>query len=151
MMKKNKDEKELNVETLLEILKRENVQDLSCIELPKEVNYADKMLIGTCLSDKHLSATFIRLNRQYKKMVSSGEYLSNRMKLGKESKWCAVDLGSYVIHLFVGDEMRLFYDLETLWTCGAEFDESLLAYKRERDELERRIVYVEKNDDTNAQ
>lgn len=117
------------------------------MELPKEVNYADYMLVGTCLSDKHLNASFLSLNKQYKHLLTSNSrksaYVGNRIKLGKENKWCAVDLGAFVVHLFAGEQIRTYYNLETLWACGAEFDENLIEFKKQRDELEARLAYLE--------
>lgn len=135
---------------MVELIKRENVQEICCIELPKDVNYADFMLLGTCVSEKHLSATFINLNRHYKRLTRNDaekRFLSNRTKLGKQDTWCAMDLGRLVVHLFVNDA-RAFYDLETLWTCGAEFDETIVEFRQQREELERSMAYIEVTDQT---
>ncbi len=67
-----------------------------------------------------------------------GKFVYNRIKHGKEKSWCAVDLDRFIVHLFL-PEARVYYDLETLWLCGAEFDENLVMFKREREQLERRL------------
>lgn len=105
------------------------------------------MILGTCLSEKHLNSTFININRQYKKLASEDDrHVGNRLKLGKESSWCAIDLGRIVIHLFLSEQRR-YFDLETLWTCGPEFDESLIEFKQKRVELEKKISYFQILDD----
>lgn len=79
-------------------------------------------------------------------MRSENSFVKNRVKLGKESSWCAIDLGKIVVHLFL-PEARGFYDLEGLWTCGAEFDEKIVEFKKEQEEMERRLLYIEVPDD----
>ena len=49
------------------LLNDEKVMDLCCIQIPKEINYADYMVIGTCYSIKHLNSTFVSINKKYKK------------------------------------------------------------------------------------
>lgn len=135
---------------MVRILKSENVQDLCCIEIPKEINYADHLLIGTCLSEKHLNSTFIKINQKYKMMKPIAEQQAFlRRKLGNETKWCAIDLGKIVIHLFIR-EAREFYDLETLWTCGSEFDEKLAEFREEREQLEKKFAYIEVTEQTSS-
>ena len=65
-------ETSFELESALNALKKDNVQDICCIEIPSELNYADHIIIGTCLSDRHLNATFISMNRKYKKLKTDG-------------------------------------------------------------------------------
>ena len=42
---------------------------------------------------------------------------------GKNDKdWIALDIGNIALHVF-SSKARKIYDLETLWTCGADFDD----------------------------
>jgi hypothetical protein len=42
---------------------------------------------------------------------------------GKNNKdWIALDMGNIALHIF-SSQTRKIYDLETLWTCGANFDD----------------------------
>lgn len=101
------------------------------------------MILGTCVSEKHLNSAFVNLNRQYKRIASRDDRnVGNRLKLSKENSWCAIDLGHIVIHLFL-PETRSYFNLETLWTCGPQFDESLIEFKQKRDALEKRIAFTE--------
>ena len=129
----------------LKILKDENVQDIACIQVPKDANYADYLLIGSCLSDRHLNSTFVSFYRSYKTYRHEDKKTFPRSS-GKETKWCAMDLGKIVIHLFL-PEYREFYDLESLWTCGTEFDDKLNEFKSQRDALEQRFLYAEVDSD----
>lgn len=38
--------------------------------------------------------------------------------------WKLIDLGNIVLHLFLEDA-REFYDIESLWTVGEEFDDKI--------------------------
>lgn len=61
-----------------------------------------------------------------------------RKKLGKETKWCALDTGEIVIHLFL-PETREHYDLETLWACGVEFDEKCIEFAHSQTNIEKKL------------
>lgn len=126
---------------MVDTLKKESVHDICCIQIPKEVNYADFMVIGTCLSEKHLNSVFQIINRKYKMLKNEkAKYLLR--KTGKDSKWSALDTGKIVIHLFLED-YRLFYDLETLWACGTEFDEKYIEFAKEKTDIEKRLIVTE--------
>ena len=111
------------------------------IQLPADINYAHFIVIATCLSEKHLNSVFISLNKNYKfYKKDKGNFL--RKKQGKENKWCAIDMGTIVAHLFLPD-YREFYNLETLWSCGIENDENYILFKEEKLKMEKRIDYIE--------
>ena len=149
------EESEPSLERSLSILRSENVQDICCIHIPKQVHYADFMVIGTCLSDKHLNSVFLAVNRQFKRHVKEAEREQQqpqqragflRRKIGKESKWSAMDMGEIVIHLFLA-EFRSFYDLETLWCCGSEHDDKFAEFLKQRQILEDRLSLFEVKED----
>lgn len=147
---------EFDLPNVVQLLKSESVQDICCIELPKEINYADYMIIGTCLSNKHLNAAFTNVNKVYKRSrhqreeedssSDSGKYL--RKSGATESKWSAMDLGEIVIHLFL-PEYRELYDLESLWTCGSEFDLKYKEFMVKKMELEEQLAVLEVDEHEN--
>ena len=65
-----------------------------------------------------------------------------RKKQSKENKWCAIDMGQIVVHLFLPDH-REFYNLESLWSCGIENDENCLQFKEDKLKMEKRIDFLE--------
>ena len=130
-----------DIDLVTKALRDEKVQDLCCIKIPEELNYANYMLIGTCFSEKHLHATFFAINKRFKKLKDKETSYMSR-KLGKENKWCAMDTGNLVIHLFL-DEYREFYDLESLWSCGVEFDEKYHEFNKHQIELQERLLVKE--------
>jgi ribosome silencing factor RsfS/YbeB/iojap len=123
------------------LLQREKVQEICCIEIPQEVNYADFMFIGSCFSEKHLNSTFININKKYKKFKQQEDFNLQR-KSGKETKWCAIDTGKIVIHLF-SEGFREFYDLESLWTCGSEFDDKYNEFLEQQREIEKKLIVAD--------
>jgi len=110
------------------------------------MNYADHMIIGTCLSVKHLNSVFEIVNKIYKQAKDeAGMYTGYlQKKAGKENKWCAIDIGQFVIHLFL-DEYRSYYDLESLWSCGTEFDDKYHQFFKMVSEFEQKLL-VDVND-----
>ena len=130
-----------DMEYVLKFLADEKVVDLCCIRLPAEANYADHMIIGTCLADRHISSVFIELNKRYKRLKDDNNIVLKR-RLADDKKWCAIDVGSMVVHLFL-EEYREFYDLESLWTCGAEFDEKCIDFLASKKEMEKKLIVAD--------
>ncbi len=126
------------------MLKNENVQDVCCIQIPEELNYANYMLIGNCLSDRHLNATFISLNKKYKSLKEKNSKHYLQRKSSKETKWCAMDMGNIVVHLFL-PEYREYYDLESLWSCGSEFDEKYNEFVERQTNIEKKLIVIDEN------
>jgi len=136
---------DFDLDYVVKSLRNESVQDLFCIEIPKEINYADYIVIGTCLSEKHLNSTFFSINRKYKMLKKNNNKYVHR-KSGNETKWCALDTGEVMIHLFLEDQ-REFYDLESLWSCGIEFDEKYIQFTKNKSEIEQRLIVPEEEED----
>ncbi|MGE4159883.1 MAG: ribosome silencing factor [Planctomycetota bacterium] len=91
----------------LGILEDMKVQDVVDLPLRSHVLF-DRFLVGTCTSSRHLQSTAERLVEEGKK--------TGLMSQGAEwgATWVAVDFGSLVVHLFLG-EVRRRFDLESLW------------------------------------
>jgi ribosome silencing factor RsfS/YbeB/iojap len=141
----------LDLDFLISLLRNESVQDICCIKIPEEINYADYMIIGTCLSVKHLNSVFKIVNKKYKQARDEEEMHSAylKRKAGKESKWCAIEIGQVVIHLFL-DEYRSYYDLESLWSCGIEFDDKYQKFFKKFSEFEQKLLVDEKEPSQNS-
>ena len=134
-----------DVESVVNLLKKNNVEDICCIAIPDELNYANNMLIGTCQSLKHLNATYERLNKVYKRAREHDDvYIKGRAS--EESKWCAMDLGNMVVHLFTS-ECRSDYDLESLWTVGAAFDDQYQAFMQHQKDVSAQLDITDDDDE----
>lgn len=109
-----------DVEDLVDILRLENLQDVAVIRVPKEAAYVDHMVVATAKSARQMLASAEFVRRVFKKR-SPGE--TPPVVEGRDSRdWIAMDLGNVALHVF-SKKARRAYDLETLWTCGAEHDD----------------------------
>ncbi len=141
-------EQDFDLDYVVKILHDEKIKDVCCIHLPEDVNYADYLITGTCYSEKHLNSSFMTINGKYKKTKYASNMYLKKTKLGKEQKWCALDVGRVVIHLFL-PEYREFYNLESLWACGIEFDEKFIEFVEEKKEMEKKLTLLEAENEQN--
>ena len=112
---------------IVELLSNERIADVAVIKIPEERQYADFMVIGTANSDRHLRTVASLIVSVFKrKMWLSDPVPRIEGHQEKNSGWNALDLGNIVVHLQT-QEQREYYDLETLWTVGPEFDEKTRA------------------------
>ena len=100
------------------------------------------MVIGTCKSAKHMCATYERFNKIYKKKRQSDDIFTSGKGKTSGEKWCAIDCGNIVIHLFQS-EFREMYDLESLWTVGYEYDEKYQEILLKQKEMDSKLESIE--------
>jgi len=119
-----------DVEDLVNVLKDEKVLDVAVITIPASRQYADYMVVGTARNTRHLRTVSSLIVSLYKKKRYPEDAVPKREgELDTNTGWTAMDMGNIVLHLLV-QEKREYYDLETLWTVGPDFDDntrSLLA------------------------
>lgn len=110
------------VDELVAILRDQSAEDIVVIEMPKELGYADQMIIVSGRSRRHIlaMATFVRLLFK-KKRHETDMIPAIEGKKTKSDSWFALDLGNIVLHLFLR-RTRELYDLESLWALGPEYD-----------------------------
>lgn len=128
-----------DVEELVDLLREDNAQDIVVIQIPPEVMYVDYMVIVSSASQRHRTALAWLVKGAYKLKKSSKD--PSVLMEGKGSDWVAMDMGNIVLHI-MDPETRESYDLETLWTVGAAFDEKaqvseedLVGVRRPRDPM----------------
>lgn len=110
-----------DIEDLVEILRKEKLQQIAVVSVPKELQYVDYMVITTGRSPRQMTAVSEFIRRIFKKRSSASDKIPNIE--GRNNKdWIALDLGNIALHIFSA-KCRKVYDLETLWTCGAKYDE----------------------------
>nr|SVE94401.1 EOG090X0AI9 [Simocephalus serrulatus] len=110
-----------DIEDLVEILNQENLIDVAVLAVPPQLNYVDYMVITTGKSAKQMTAVAEFVRKVFKKRCLPTDSLP--VIEGKNNKdWIALDLGNIALHIF-SSKARKTYDLETLWTCGADFDD----------------------------
>lgn len=110
----------LDIEELVQVLRREHAHDIFVAKIPVEYRYAEHIVVVTGRSSRHLLgiADFVRQVYKYK-VNGAGKIPS--IEGGKSSEWVALDLGNIVLHIF-SRHKRLEYDLESLWSVGAKYD-----------------------------
>lgn len=110
-----------DIEDLMAVLKRDNAENIFVCTVPKELKYVDYLVVITARSQRHMRALAEFVRKMYK--VKSNGKVKNVPKIeGKNSdEWMAIDLGNIALHIFAS-EVRKHYDIEMLWSVGAEYD-----------------------------
>ncbi|KZS09173.1 putative 312 protein [Daphnia magna] len=110
-----------DIEEFVEILNQQKLQGIVVIAVPSQLNYVDYMVITTGRSPKQMTAVAEFLRKLSKRRCLTTDPLP--VIEGKNNKdWIALDLGNIALHIF-SSKVRKIYDLETLWTCGPDFDD----------------------------
>ncbi|XP_067007869.2 uncharacterized protein [Anabrus simplex] len=126
---------------LVELLKRENAQDVFVASLPSNLNYVDFIIVVTGKSQRHMKAMAEFIRKAFKRKMHAGDQIPKIE--GENSKdWIAMDLGNIAVHIF-SKQSRNLYDLESLWSVGSQYD--LLSNKPEDplvELLERHSIYL---------
>ena len=108
-----------DIEEFIEILNQEKLEKIAVISIPSQLQYVDYMVITTGRSPKQMTAVAEFIRKIFKKRCSDSTLVIE----GKNNKdWIALDLGNIALHIF-SSKFRKMYDLETLWTCGVEYDD----------------------------
>jgi len=112
------------LEELVKILKEEKLRDVVVIGVPEERQYCDFMIIGTGRNTRHVSVVSSVVLSVYKSKMAASDPVPKREGAENPScGWIAMDMGNIVLHL-LDQERRELYDLESLWSLGAEFDDA---------------------------
>lgn len=104
----------------MDVLRKENAEDIFVCTVPKELKYVDYMVICSGRSYRHMLATAEFVRRVFKVKRQKGDILP-KIEGEKSSEWMAMDLGNIALHIF-SPKARENYDLESLWAIGVEFD-----------------------------
>lgn len=88
--------------------------DIQCLDVRKQTDIADYMIIVSGTSSRHVGALVNNV------VMEAGEAgLKPKGVEGQESgEWILIDLIDVVVHV-MNPEAREFYDLERLWTLEA--------------------------------
>lgn len=111
------------IEDLVEVLRRDNVDDIFVCKVPEQLKYVDYLCVITGRSTRHMKAIIEFVLKLYKLKCSEKDRMP-RVEGKSSSEWIALDLGNIALHVF-SEEARVKYDLETLWSVGPEFDSEM--------------------------
>ncbi|KAG7207592.1 hypothetical protein KM043_009215 [Ampulex compressa] len=110
-----------DIEDIMAVLQKDNAKQIFVAAVPPEYSYVDYIIVVTAKSQKHMQALATFVRKVYKLKRHKNDILPKVE--GKQSKdWIAMDLGNIAIHIFSASA-RAHYDLETLWSVGAEYDD----------------------------
>lgn len=108
------------IEDLVEVLKRDRAIDIFVCKVPNHLKYVDYMCVATVRSPRHMKAITMFVRQMYKVKRDETDSFPRLEGQGSED-WVALDLGNIALHIFTR-EARKKYDIEQLWSVGAEFD-----------------------------
>ncbi|XP_020807635.1 uncharacterized protein LOC110183652 [Drosophila serrata] len=109
-----------DVEDLVELLRKENVDDIFVCYVPEELKYVDHLVVCSGRSYRHMLSTAEFVRRMFKIKRNKSDILP-RIEGDKSRDWMAMDLGNIALHIF-SPKAREEYDLESLWAIGSEYD-----------------------------
>ncbi|XP_017063425.1 uncharacterized protein LOC108102775 [Drosophila eugracilis] len=109
-----------DVEDLVELLRKENVDDIFVCYVPENLKYVDHLVVCSGRSYRHMLSTAEFVRRMFKIKRSKGDILP-RIEGGTSRDWMAMDLGNIALHIF-SPSAREEYDLESLWAIGSQYD-----------------------------
>ncbi|SPP87503.1 uncharacterized protein LOC117589063 [Drosophila guanche] len=109
-----------DVEDLVELLRKENVDDIFVCYVPEDLKYVDHLVVCSGRSYRHMISTAEFVRRMFKIKRTKGDILP-RIEGDKSRDWMAMDLGNIALHIF-SPRAREEYDLESLWAIGPTYD-----------------------------
>ncbi|CAG9567361.1 unnamed protein product [Danaus chrysippus] len=128
------------IEDLVELLQRENSKDIFVATVPEDIHFVQHICVVSARSKRHILALAEFIRKVYKKKCFKSDPIP-RIE-GKDSdEWVALDLGNIALHIF-SEKTRKIYDLETLWSVGAEYDENITKSSEVVDLLENYSSYL---------
>lgn len=86
------------IEDLVDVLRRENADDIFVCTVPKKLKYVDYHCIVTCRSHRHRTAIAQFVRKLFKIKRHKGDLLP-KIEGEKSKTWIALDLGKMCKHL----------------------------------------------------
>lgn len=109
-----------DIEDLVTLLKQDNAENVFVCTVPEHLKYVDYLCVITARSHRHMHAIAEFVLKMYKAKRNKKD-LMPRLEGKNSSDWIALDLGNIALHIFSA-KTRAQYDIEMLWSVGAEFD-----------------------------
>ncbi|VEN52554.1 unnamed protein product [Callosobruchus maculatus] len=129
-----------DIEDLVEVLKQENAIDIFVAKVPDEIKYVNYICVVTGKSQRHMQALVQFVRRVYKQKRHETDLIPKTE--GEMSKdWIAIDLGNIALHIF-SPKARLYYDLDSLWAVGSQYDREYNKPEPISDMLESHTIYL---------
>lgn len=123
------------------MLRIENAEDICVISVPREIKYVDYMCICSTKSNRHMKALLQFVRKVYKQKRHENTDVP-RTEGADSHEWAALDLGNIALHVF-SKQARDYYDLDSLWAVGREFDKEYNKKDAVADMLEKHSIYLQ--------
>jgi len=95
---------------VIETLEDDKAEELLVIDLEGKTSIADKMIIASGRSARHVSALADHVTQRLK----ADGLTRMRVEGLPNADWVLIDTGDIIVHLF-RPEVRAFYNLERIW------------------------------------
>lgn len=99
---------------MIETLEDDKAEELLVIDLKGKTSIADKMIIASGRSARHVSALADHITQRLR--ADGLKHL--RVEGLPSADWVLIDAGDIIVHLF-RPEVRAFYNLERIWGTEA--------------------------------
>ncbi|MDR2267529.1 MAG: ribosome silencing factor [Christensenellaceae bacterium] len=98
------------VTKIAEILDSKDARDIETIDVSEKTIIGDYFIIATGANVQHVRA----LTDHVEEKLSEDGIEPLRKEGREDGRWCVMDYGSVIVHVFVSTT-RKFFDLEKLW------------------------------------
>ncbi|MCC5997259.1 MAG: ribosome silencing factor [Oceanicaulis sp.] len=98
---------------VISALEDDKAEDIVAIDLQGKSSVTDVMIIASGRSNRHVGAISDHLLRKLKEAGVDGV----RAEGLKTADWVLIDAGDVIVHVF-RPEVRVFYDLEKMWSAA---------------------------------
>jgi ribosome-associated protein len=102
----------------IQALEDAKAEDIVTLELDGKTAIADAMLVVSGRSNRHVASIADKLEE----VLKAAGYRDLRIEGQQHCDWVLVDAGDVIIHIF-RPEVRVFYNLEKLWSPDAPEDQ----------------------------
>ncbi|EFN77761.1 mitochondrial assembly of ribosomal large subunit protein 1 [Harpegnathos saltator] len=128
------------IEDLVTLLELNKARQIFVASVPKEYAYVDYIVVVTCMSFKHMSALATFVRKVYKLKRDESDKIP-KIEGENSKEWIAIDLGNIILHIF-SESTREYYDLETLWTVGSQYDDKSNISKEPVDPMDQYNAFL---------
>ena len=104
---------EETLSTVLARLEEMKAEDIVTIDLSGKTSIADRMVVASGRSNRHVGAVADNVVQELKKSGLGGI----RVEGQPHCDWVLIDAGDVIVHIF-RPEVRTFYNLEKMWAPG---------------------------------
>lgn len=97
----------------MSILEAKKGEDILLLDIHEIASFTDHFVFCSASSDRQLESLAHLLLRE----VKTRHHITGKIEGQGRSGWLLMDFGDVIVHLF-SPEMRVYYQLEELWSQG---------------------------------